>query len=309
MKISVTSKSFSTNIFLKDKLLEVYPQSQFNDQGLSFNTESLIQFLKNSDAAIIGLEKINSHVLSSLPNLKIISKYGVGLDNINLSDLASHSVKIGYTPGTNKRGVAELALQMMLILIRQSYIANSSLRNGSWKPAFGNNLTGKKIGILGLGNIGKDLVTLLKPFNCQISCCDTNPDMSFIDQNSLELVAIEKLFSNNDIVTIHIPLNENNRFLVNRNLLDLMNPNAILINTARGALVDEETLKEKLLNHSLAAAGFDVFQNEPFKDNELINLPNFYATPHIGGSSIESVHAMGLAAIAGLSSAEFVTKY
>ncbi len=306
MKIAVTSKSFSKNSYLREKLIEIYPDSILNDEGVSFQPTTLVQFLKNADAAIIGLEKIDSNILSQLPNLKIISKYGVGLDNLTLPSLKEYNVKLGYTAGTNKQGVAELALQMMLILIRQSYTANLKLREGIWKPYFGNNLASKKVGILGLGNVGKELVHLLKPFNCEISCCELNPDQVFITQNKLRLVSIKELFATNDIVSIHIPLNDENKFLIDRNILNLMSAHSILINTSRGSIVDEVVLQELLENEKLAAAGFDVFAEEPINNSKLINLPNFFSTPHVGGSSIESVRAMGLAAINGLSSASFI---
>lgn len=306
MKIAVTSKSFSKNTFLRQKLLEIFPHTKFNDQGLSFKPDTLINFLKEADAAIIGLEKIDSQVLSQLPNLKIISKYGVGLDSINLSDLKKHGVKLGYTAGTNKRGVAELALQMMLVLIRQSYSANISMRAGNWTPFFGNNLTNKKVGILGLGHVGKELVHLLKPFNCEISCCEIAPDLNFISENKISLVSLNELFSKNDIVSIHIPLNEQNKFLINKEVISSMQPHSILINTARGSLVDEAALQESLVNHRIAAAGFDVFAEEPCPNQKLIGLHNFFSSPHIGGSSIESVQSMGLAAINGLSHASEV---
>ena len=306
MKVAVTSRSFSKNTYLKEKLLEKFPDSYFNESGTVFSNEELIDFLKPADAAIIALEKINNQILEALPKLKIISKYGVGLDNINFSALKDSAIKWSYTPGTNKRGVAELALQMMLILIRQSYQSHMLLKDGSWSPQFGKNLSEKKVGILGMGHVGKELVKLLSPFECKISCSEIKPDLLWLKSQNIELVSLEKLFAENDIVSIHIPLELQNKMLINEKILNLMPAHSILINTSRGGIVDEECLLEKLIQRKIQSAGFDVFLDEPFKNKNLLDLPHFYSTPHIGGSSIESIEAMGMAAINGLSEAKLL---
>ncbi len=307
MKVAVTSKSFSKIIFLGERLLKVFPDSYFNDEGKKFSDEDLVSFLSPCQGAIIGLEKINQKVLTQLPNLKTISKYGVGMDNIDFEALKEHQVLWGYTPGTNKRGVAELALQMMLTLIRKSYQANIYLRDGTWNPLFGNNLSEKKVGILGLGNVGKELALLLTPFNCKLSCSEIKPDSDFIKAHNINLVAIEELFSTNDIVSIHIPLDSSTTQLINDKILSKMQKHAILINTSRGGIVDEKVLQQMLVADTIQSAGFDVFLDEPCSNEELLQLKNFYSTPHIGGSSLESIQAMGLAAINGLIKAQPIT--
>lgn len=303
MKVAVTSRSFSKNSYLREKLLEKYPKSYFNEKGQNYSQAELIEFLKPASAAIVGLEKIDQETLQALPNLKTISKYGVGLDNIEFESLKKFDVNWSYTSGTNRLGVAELALQMMMVLIRRSYQASLFMKSGSWNPQYGHNLSGKKIGILGLGHVGKELVKLLVPFECTISCHEIKPDLEFIKNHKIKNTSLEELFSTNDVVSIHIPLNKNNQLLINERLLSLLPTHSILINTARGGLVDEQILMEKLKTNKILAAGFDVFSKEPFTDPSLLSLPNFYATPHIGGSSVESVQAMGLAAINGLDSA------
>ena len=304
MKVAVTSRSFSKNSFLKEKLLAEYPDSYFNEKGLNFSKDELIAFLKPADAAIIALEKIDQTILKELPQLKTISKYGVGIDNIDFLALKEFNINWGYTSGTNRRGVAELALQMMMVLLRQSYQANLRMREGMWEPLFGNNLTHKKIGILGLGNVGKDLVKLLAPFDCDISCHEIAPDLDFIKDHKIKLLSLKNLFATNDIISIHIPFDKNNQKLVNNTLLSLMPNHSILINTARGGIVDEESLCDKLTTCQIKAAAFDVFAAEPYTNKKLLSLSNFYATPHIGGSSVESIQAMGLAAISGIATAK-----
>jgi D-3-phosphoglycerate dehydrogenase len=257
----------------------------------------------------VGLERVTQSLLRALPELRVISKYGVGVDNIDFNAMADHKVLFGYSPGVNKRGVAELALQMMLILLRRSYQANLSLRGGKWVPLFGNNLSEKTVGILGLGHVGKDLVTLLKPFGCRVLCHDIRPDRAFMDHHGLTHVGLVDLFAQSEIVSIHVPLNRSTRNMVNEDLLKRLRENAILINTARGGIVDESVLYQRLVDQKLFAAASDVFEVEPCQKTELLNLPSFFGTPHIGGSSTESVLKMGEAAITGLESARPVHEY
>jgi len=301
IRVAVTSKSFSKNQLLRSRLLERYPNAKFNDSGLKFDDSSLIEFLSGCDRAIIALDKINNKVLSALPNLKIISKFGVGVDNINFQALKEKNILFGYRGGVNRRGVAELALQMMLVLIRKSFQSNCALRRGEWSPQVGNNLSEKTVGILGLGNVGKELVALLQPFNCKIIFNDIVMDPQFCEERGLVSVGLEDLFAKSDVVSIHVPLNSTTSGMVNKRLLELMKAGGILINTARGGLVDEDCLYPLLKNNRLGAAGFDVFATEPLVNKDLALLDNFFSTPHIGGSSQESILAMGLAAIEGLS--------
>lgn len=309
LRVAVTSKSFSKNPILRERVLEIYPNAKFNDQGVNFDESSLIEFLTGCDRAIIALDKINRRVLEALPSLRAISKFGVGIDNIDFIALKERNILFGYRGGVNRRSVAELALQMMLVLIRKSFQSNCALRRGEWSPQFGNNLSGKVVGILGLGNIGKELVTLLQPFDCKILVNDIRVDKQFCQEKGLVAVELDELFSSSDIISIHVPLNNTTKGMVNRRLLDLIKPEGVLINTARGGIVDEESLYSLLKSNRIGAAGFDVFAREPLANSQLALLDNFFCTPHIGGSSKESILAMGFAAIEGLSVTEETSVY
>lgn len=299
-KIAVCSRSFSQNSILRTELLARYQEVTFNDAGLQLKGESLIKFLRGHDKAITALEVIDDTVLSSLPELKVISKFGVGLDMLDLAAMRRKGVRLGWTGGVNKRSVSELVVAFAIIMLRKIHAANLEVREGVWRQHKGSLLSGKTVGIIGFGPVGKDVAILMKAFDCEVLVHDIVDNADFCVQHQISALALDELLGKSDIVTIHTPLNDSTRNVLSLEKLALMKPRGILINLARGGLVDELALKTMLLDGRLAAAAFDVFAQEPPVDQELIMLPNFFATPHIGGSSHEAILAMGRAAISGL---------
>ena len=301
-KVAVCSRSFSKNIRLRNELLAEYKNVLFNDDGAQLSGDKLIEFLKDHDKAITALETIDDYVLANLPNLKVIGKYGVGLDMIDLSSMRHHGVKLGWTGGVNKRSVTELVLSLAINLLRNIRTANDEILGGTWRQLSGGQLSGRTVGIIGCGNVGKDLVEILRPFGCKILVNDIRQYPDFYTTNCISAVSLSDLMKNSDVVSIHVPLNETTVGFIDKRMLLTMKPTAILINTARGGIVDESALKGMLKDELLAGAAFDVFESEPPLDRELLELSNFIATPHIGGSSEEAVLAMGRAATKGLRS-------
>lgn len=298
--IAVASRSFSRHPQLRSELLAKYDNVLFNDEGLSLDGESLIKFVKGREKLIVGLEKIDESIVSKLPELKVISKYGVGTDMIDKAALISYGVKLGWIPGVNKRSVSELTVAFMISLLRRLPEIHLDLRGGVWKNLVGRQLSEKTVGIIGCGNIGKDLAVILRLFGCHILVNDIQSFPEFYKTHQIEPVSLNELLQRSDIVTLHVPLTERTRGMLGPLELGLMKKGAILINAARGGLVDEKELKRLLINGKLGGAGFDVLATEPPLDFELIKLTNFILTPHIGGSSEEAVLAMGRAAITGL---------
>lgn len=298
--IAVTSRSFSRHPVLRAELLARYPDVRFNDDGVSLNGDALIEFLRGAAKAIVALEKINGDVLGALPELKTISKYGVGLDGIDLDALQRHGVRLGWTPGVNKRSVAELVIAAAINGLHLAVQASALVRGGGWKQIVGRQLTGRTVGIIGCGNIGKDVVRLLAPFACRILVNDIVDHADFYAEHAIEAVDLDTLLAQSDVVTIHVPLNDSTRNLLSAERLRRMRTDAILLNFARGGLVDEGALKDLLRDGKLAGAAFDVFATEPPTDPELLALDHFFALPHIGGSTEEAILAMGRAAIDGL---------
>lgn len=299
-RVAVCSRSFSKNPILRAELLARYPNATFNDAGIQLGGETLVEFLKGHGKAITALEVIDEKVLSCLPELLVIGKYGVGLDMIDLSAMRRYGKRLGWTGGVNRRAVSELVICLAIAMLRHVPAANREVLTGVWRQHVGGNLSGRIVGIVGCGHIGKDLVPLLQAFGCKVLANDIEKFPSFYAQYGVEPVELETLLRRSDVVTLHVPLNDTTRGLLNARRLALLKSDAILINTARGGLVDELELKRLLIEKRIAAAAFDVFGEEPPLDRELLSLSNFLATPHIGGSSHEAMLAMGRAAIEGL---------
>lgn len=300
-RIAVTSRTFSRHAVLKAELKALFPNSKFNDEGIALSGSALIEFLKGNDGAIVALEPVNSSVLNALPELQIISKYGVGLDNLDLEDLNARGVKLGWTSGVNARSVSELALGFALGSARNILNSTIQMRKSVWQNAGGVQLSQKTVGIIGFGNIGRDLCSLLAPFRCNILVNDIVDYSQECSKFGYRFVEKREIFEKSDIISLHVPLTDQTKYMIGVNELASMKSTAILINTSRGQIVDETALRNALLNKQLAAAAMDVFASEPFTDPGLLGLENFFGTPHIGGSSAEAVLAMGRSAIQHLS--------
>ncbi len=299
--IAVASRSFSQDSFLRESLQSRYPNVKFNEAGKSLQGEELLVFLQGASRAIIALEKVDDSILQKLPNLKLISKYGVGLDNIYFNDLQKHNIQLAWKGGVNKRSVAELALHFILGTIRGSFHSHHDIQSGNWYQFKGFNLSGKTVGLIGLGHVGQDLVPMLKPFGVKILAYDVHNRNEYCQAHGVIQTSLEELLKASDVVSVHVPHTSKTNMLLNKERIALMKTGSFLVNTARGGIVDEAALYEALVDKKLASAAFDVFKEEPFNNESLKKLHNFYFTSHIGGSSIESIHAMGLAAIEGLS--------
>ena len=307
--IAVTSRSFSRHPILREELMARYSNVQFNDEGLALSGEALIDFCSGRKKLIIALETIDEDFLSALPELEVIGKYGVGTDMIDKQAMIRHNVELGWTGGVNKRSVCELAITFMISLLRHVPSSNREIRDGDWSNRKGQCLSARTVGIIGCGHIGKDLTGILNAFGSKVLVHDIADYSDFYRDSGAEPVSLEELLQRSDIVTLHLPLDDSTRNIMSAERLALMKPEAMLINTARGGLVDEDALKVALQEKRLAAAAFDVFTVEPPRDLELINLPNFLCTPHVGGSSEEAILAMGRSAIDGLDRHELPSEH
>ena len=297
MRISVTSKAFSKN----DYLIR-YLSSNFSDINLNYSLhklsdDELILFLKDSDAVILALEEINERVLSSLPKLQVISKFGVGLDNIDFAACQKYGVKVLHRPGVNRFAVAELTLCLALCLFRNIYFAALKLSAGSWIKNGGQGLFGKTIGIIGFGNVGMAFADLLTPFDCKLKVVDILDKTLECKKYHAEQVSLDSLVKESDLISIHVPLTSETAGMVNQSFFDAMKESAYLINTARGEVVDLLALKRALINNKIAGAALDVYDHEPPTDYQLLGLDKLIPTPHIAGNSYEATKAMGESAV------------
>ena len=300
----IASRSFSKHPVLRKEVLKRYPNAKFNDKGLSLNGNSLIEFLDGYEKAITALEKIDDSILKHLPDLKVIGKYGVGLDMIDLHAMKRNGVNLGWTGGVNKRSVSELVISYSIALLHRTIFANAEVRKGKWYQVKGRQLSDCTVGIIGCGHVGKDLVELLQPFNCKILANDVLDFKDFYKKYEVTSVGLEELIRKSDIVTLHLPLDKSTQNILDSDKLSLLKNDAVLINLARGGLIDEVALKELLNNNKIAGAALDVFEVEPPVDPSFATMDNVLITPHIGGSTEEAILAMGMAAIEGLENSE-----
>ena len=295
--LAVASRSFSKHPLLRKEVLSRYPDTKFNDQGLSLQGDSLINFLAGYEMAITALETIDHSILSKLPELKIIGKYGVGLDMIDLDAMNKYDVQLGWKGGVNKRSVSELVISSAIALLHRSVFANSEVRKGKWNQVKGRQLSECTFGIVGCGHIGKDIIRLLQPFNCKILAHDILEFNNFYLQYNVTSVGLDELLETSDVVTLHLPLDNSTKNILNKERLSIMKDTAVLINLARGGLIDEAELKNIILTNKIAGVAMDVFAVEPPSDSDFSTMDNVLITPHIGGSTEEAIFAMGMAAI------------
>ena len=306
-RVAVASRSFARNPALRAQLSAQYSDVTFTESPDVIDGPELVALLRGHDRAIVGLERIDDEVLAQVPELRIIGKYGVGLDGLDLAAMARRGVELGWTGGVNRRSVAELTLAFALALLHRVPEATAGLRAGEFPKLVGRELTGRVVGIVGCGFVGKEVVGLLAPFGCRVLAHDILDFPDFYAASGVQPVSFDRLLAEAEIVTLHVPLDASTRGMIGAAQLARMRKGACLINAARGGLVDEQALIQALTSGQLAGAAFDVFQMEPDANPALLALPAFLGTSHIGGSSAEAQLAMGRAAIAGLESSRLVT--
>ncbi len=259
---------------MRQEVLDAYPTAKFHDRNRRLTEDELIEFLSDCDAAIIGFEPVTERVLAALPNLKIISKYGNGCESFDFAAMKRHGVRFGYTWGVNKLAVAELALGFMLMALRWVMPLNVAMRAGE-RPRLRNGrfLSGRTVGIHGCGNIGKEVVRLLKPFDCTILACDIKDYADFYKEWNVTPVSFDELLARSEVLTLHLPKTHLTRGLYSREALSKLRKDCVLINTCRGEIVDEDALLERLESGDLVAACFDVFAAEPAQNDRLCAIP------------------------------------
>lgn len=258
-----------------------------NPRGRELREDEIKELLNGVDGLIAGTEPLTRNVIYSAQDLKVISRCGIGIDNIDLDAMNERGIRLYRTPEGPALAVAELTLGLILDSLRSISYLNRKIRSGGWEKKMGRLFTGKTVGIVGMGTIGKKLTTLLRPFSCKILARDHVTDMDFAGENSINYVELDELLKESDIVTLHLPLDSDTKGLFNRNLFSLMKEDSIFINTSRGCLVDEDDLYEVLKDGRIAHACLDVYRNEPYT-GRLIELDNVTLTCHVGSYAKEA---------------------
>lgn len=272
---------------------------RLNPHGRRLEPEETRELLVGSDGLIAGTERLDREMLTASPGLKAIARVGVGLENVDLDAARELGIQVSNTPEPPARAVAELALGGLLALLRHLCPADRTLRDGAWHKPMGQLLSGKHVGIIGTGRAGRALIGLLDPFHCRIRAADLEPDLPWAKRHQVEYTQIDDLLAQSEVVSLHVPLTDGTRNLMDDSRLAGMKPGALLVNCARGGLVDEAALAENLRSGKIGGAYLDVFDTEPY-NGELITLPNTLLTPHIGSYASECRLQMELEAVANL---------
>ena len=300
--IGVTSRTFCRSKELRGLLELKFNNIKYNEEGAHFDETSLIDFLFECEGAIVSEDKITKRVIKKLPHLKILSKFGVGLDSIDIDSLNKHGVEFSWEPGVNAHSVAELALCYLILLLREACQLNRDLISGTWsKVSNSRDLSEVTVGVIGYGQVGRTLVSYLQPFRTNILIFDPLIDKNLLLPKGVKSVQFEELLQKSDAISIHVPLSKATKGLIGEKEISSLQQGSILVNLSRGGVVVEEAVYKGLTQGSLGGAAFDVFEQEPENNPKLVKLKNFFCTPHIGGTSKKSSSLLGISAINGLS--------
>ena len=294
-RLLVTPTSYGKNDSrLKTELEAQVGEVVYNPTGKPLTSAEVAQLLPGIDGYIAGLDGIDANALKTADRLKVIARYGVGVDNVDLAAAREKGIIVTNTPGANSVSVAELALGLMLALARQIPEAAEAVHQGKWPRYPGISLEGKTVGILGLGEIGKQFARRLASFDCKILAFDPFADSAFASDNHVELVSMDEVIEQADFISLHLPLLPETRDLVNETFLNKMKKGSFLINTSRGETVNEDALLKALQSGHIKGAGLDAFKVEPPDPrNPLLALPQVIATPHLGAQTDGATSNMG----------------
>jgi len=294
-RLLVTPTSYGTNDSrLKTELEAQVGEVVYNPTGKPLTSAEIAKLLPGIVGYIAGLDGIDATALKMADRLKVIARYGVGVDNVDLAAAREKGIIVTNTPGANSVSVAELALGLMLALARQIPEAVEAVHQGKWPRYSGISLEGKTIGILGLGAIGKQLARRLTCFDCKILVFDPFADSAFAKDNHIELTTMDEVIEQADFISLHLPLLPETRGMVNDTFLNKMKKGSFLINTSRGEAVNEDALLKALQSGHLRGAGLDAFTVEPpDPKNPLLALPQVIATPHLGAQTDGATSNMG----------------
>ncbi len=261
-----------------------------NPYGHKFlSPEEIIPHIGRAEALICDLERISAEVIDAAPRLKAVARRGVGLDSVDLAKCAQRGIAVMRTPGLVEAPVAELVLAYILQLSRRIAENDRRMHEGAWEKILGHSVAGKTLGILGLGNIGREVAVRAKSFGMELIYCDRSAATS---AEGAERVGFDELLKRSDFLTLHIPLTSETRNIIDYAQLKQMKPTACVINTARGGIINEAALARALGEKVIAGAAVDVFDVEPNTESPLRNLPGVILTPHIATFTVETFIAM-----------------
>jgi D-3-phosphoglycerate dehydrogenase len=288
VKILVALQSFGEFSDAPKRLLQNSgAEILYNNLGHRLTRDEIIRLGAGCHAIIAGVEPYDQEVLRHLPDLRCISRSGVGTDTIDLNYAKTKGIAILNTPDVVVQPVAEMTLAMIFDLLRHLTFHTTILKDGQWNKRAGHLLGSRKVGIIGLGRIGRRVAELCRALNAEVTGYDLYPDHSWASKHGIRIVDLRTLLEDSDIISVHVSLSSENPFTLGKTEFGMMKPSAILINTSRGQVIDETVLFDALKSGHLGGAALDVFRNEPY-DGPLCTLDNVVLTPHISTFTVES---------------------
>jgi D-3-phosphoglycerate dehydrogenase len=294
MKILVTPTSFkpdSDNAAMK-RLRSFASSLVFNPAEKPLTENELIPLLSGCDGCVAGLDFFTAKAIESAENLKVISRYGVGVDRVDLAAAKARNIAVCNTPGANTQAVADITIALLLCLARKIPVLDRKMREGQWTRSTGIELFGKTIGILGLGRIGKAVARRASGFSMRILAYDPFIDLSYAESNGIVSADFNTVIKEADFLCLHVPLTDETRNIISADVLMAMKEGAIIVNTARGGLIDVDAAYNHLLSGHLGGMGLDVYETEPPLRSPLFELENVVLTPHTAAHTAEAIAAM-----------------
>jgi len=287
-KALITTVPFAERNRLPLELLEAAGiEYRINPLGRRLKEAELAEMIGDAEVLIAGTEPITELVMSRAAALRLISRVGIGLDNVDLAAAARRGVQVCYTPDAPGPAVAELTVCLILCLLRSVHLANQQLHAGSWQRHMGRRLAEVTVGIIGTGRIGARVLRRIAAFGTpRVLVNDLKPDLKLVPELKLEWVGKEDIYRQADVISLHVPLTTHTRNMVRREQLLQMKPDAVIVNTSRGGIINEQELAEVLQNGHLAGAAIDVFEHEPYS-GALANIERCLLTTHMGSMSVD----------------------
>ena len=288
MNVLITTVPFADkNSFPLELLKGVGANFVINPIGRKLKEEELAELIGDFDILIAGTEPITANVLSRASKLKLISRVGIGLDNVDLLEAQKRGILVSYTPDAPAPAVAELTIGLMLSLLRNIHLANKQMHDGEWNRYFGRRIPEITLGVIGAGRIGGRVMRRLIGFGTpRILVNDLNPNKKVAENLKLEWVDKETIFKESDLITLHVPLTHQTKDLITERELLLMKKDSMIINTSRGGIINESDLYKVLATGHLSGAAIDVFENEPY-NGDLKKIERCILTSHMGSMSID----------------------
>ena len=284
-KVLITTSSFSLGNFAQAKSLHDAGISlEMNPHGRRLSEDEIAELVATDVIAILaGLEPLTDRVLSNAKSLRVIARCGTGLDSVDLQAASRLGIDVFNTPDAPTQAVAELTIAHMLNSLRHISTTDSNMRSGKWTPTMGSLLATKTVGLIGVGRIGSAVAKLAQAFGTRVIGFD--PVVS--SHNSVELLSLDEVLNQADIVSLHVPINDQTHHILNANTISCMKPGSIVVNVSRGGLIDESALHDALKSQHLSGAALDCFEDEPYS-GPLLQLPGVRVTAHMGSYARET---------------------